>query len=484
VTEIVDATSTVERRLLIGGRSVGGGRVEPVTFPYDGREIGRVAVADEAHVEQALQTAAAAAEETAALPPWRRAEILLTASRLAEERREELARQMTLETGLAIWESRVEVDRTVEIFRGASEEARRLSAAGELVPIDAVSRGEGRHGRTRRFPLGPVLGITPFNAPVLLVAHKLAPALAAGNPCIVRPAPKTPLSAFSIADLVLEAGAPPAAVSVVPSSNELAERMVRDERIKVLSFTGSARVGWYLKSVAATSHVTLELGGNGAVIVHEDAQLDYVAERCSVGGYVRSGQACISVQRVYAHASVIEELTDRLVERVKALATGDPLDEATYVGGLISEEAARGAVELIDEAVAAGARVLCGGVRHGTIVEPTVLTGADDGHRICAEEAFAPIIVISPYSDFDEVLARADASPYGLQAGLFTNDLRLVERAFERLRVGALIVNDVNTFRVDQMPYGGLKRSGWGREGMRYAIEQMTEERLLVVDPR
>lgn len=483
MTETIDARRT-ERPLLIGGKLVSGGQTEPVVFPYDGSEIGRVYVADEALAEQALETAAAAAEETAALPPWRRAEILLAAAQLTLERREELARQMTLETGLAIWESRLEVERTVEIFRIAGEEARRTSALGELVPIDAVPRGEGRYGRTRRFPLGPVLAITPFNAPLLLVAHKLGPALAAGNPCIVRPAPKTPLSAHSVAEIVLEAGAPPAAISVVPSSNELAERMVRDERVKMLSFTGSARVGWSLKGIAATAHVTLELGGNGAVIVHEDANVDYVAERCSLGGFLRSGQACISVQRLYAHSSVVEELTDKLVERVKALRTGNPLDEGTLVGGLISEEAAIKAVDLIEDAVAGGAHVLCGGTRDGTIVTPAVITGADEGLRICAEEAFAPIVVISPYDDFDEVLARVDASPYGLQAGLFTNDLRLVECAFERLHVGALIVNDINTFRVDQMPYGGVKRSGWGREGMRYAIEEMTEERLLVIDPR
>jgi acyl-CoA reductase-like NAD-dependent aldehyde dehydrogenase len=218
--------------------------------------------------------------------------------------------------------------------------------------------------------------------------------------------------------------------------------------------------------------------------VHEDADIDYAAERCSFGGFLRSGQACISVQRLYAHTAIVEELTEKLVERVRALKTGHPLDEETLLGGLISEEAAVKAVGLIEDAVAGGARVLCGGTRDGTIVQPAVITGAGEHLRICAEEAFAPIVVISPYDDFDEVLARADASPYGLQAGLFTHDLRRVERAFERLHVGALIVNDINTFRVDQMPYGGAKRSGWRREGLRYAIEEMTEERLLVVDPR
>ena len=483
MTETIDALRTVHP-LVIGGESVPAADAEPVLFPYDGREVGRVAVAGEVEVERALDTAAQAAPEIAAVPPWRRAEILLKAAELGQARHERLARQMTLETGLALRESQLEVDRTIEILRIAGEEARRVSASGELVAIDAVPRGEGRYARTRRFPVGPVLAITPFNAPLLLVAHKLAPALAAGNPCIVRPAPKTPLSAFSVAEILLEAGAPPSAISVVPCSNELAEQMVRDPRIRMVSFTGSARVGWHLKSVAATPRVTLELGGNGAVIVHEDADLDYVAERCSLGGFLRSGQACISVQRLYAHRSVLAELTEKLVARVRGLATGDPLDPDTVVGGLVSEEAAGKAVELVEDAVANGARVLCGGTRQGTVVTPTVLTDATEEMRVCAEEAFAPIVVISGYDDFDEVLARADDSPYGLQAGLFTNDLRLVERAFERLHVGALIVNDINSFRVDQMPYGGLKRSGWGREGMRYAIEEMTEERMLVVDPR
>ena len=484
MTETIEATRT-DRPLLIGGKPVSGRQTEPVLFPYDGSEIGRVAVADEAIVEQALETAAGAAEEMAALPPWRRAEILLAAAQLTQERREELARQMTLETGLAVWESRLEVDRTVEIFRVAGEEARRVSATGELVPIDAVPRGEGRYGRTRRFPVGPVLGITPFNAPVLLVAHKLGPALAAGNPCIVRPAPKTPLSALSVAEIVLEAGAPPAAVSVVPCSNELAERMVRDERIKMLSFTGSARVGWYLKSVAATPRVTLELGGNGAVIVHEDANVDYVAERCSLGGFLRSGQACISVQRLYAHSSVVEELTGKLVERVQELTTGNPLDEGTLVGGLISEEAAVKAVDLIEEAVAGGARVLCGGTRDGTVVAPAVITGAAEqsahlrrgGVRADHRDLVRTTISTrcSPAPTRRPTVSRPAFSPTTCASSSVRSS---------GSHVGALIVNDINTFRVDQMPYGGAKRSGWGREGMRYAIEEMTEERLLVVDPR
>jgi glyceraldehyde-3-phosphate dehydrogenase (NADP+) len=391
---------------------------------------------------------------------------------------------MTLETGNAVWETRFEAQRTAEILAIAGEEARRIAAAGELVPIDAVPRGEGRFGLTRRFPVGTVLAITPFNAPLLLVAHKLGPALAAGNPCIVRPASKTPLSALSLGEILLEAGAPPSAVTVLPCQTELAERMVQDERVQMLSFTGSAEVGWRLRRIAATPRVTLELGGNGAVIVHHDADLDYVAERCAFGGFLRAGQACISVQRLYVHSSIIEPLTEKLLARIAGLTTGNPLDESTVVGGLIDEAAAEKAIALVEEAKASGARVLCGGTREGTVVAPTLVVDAPEQLRVCAEEAFAPIVVLAAYDDVDEVLARANSTPYGLQAGLFTNDIRIINRAFETLEVGALIVNDVNTFRVDQMPYGGAKRSGYGREGIRYAIAEMTEPRLLVVDPR
>ena len=476
-------TSTDTRPLLLAGTPTGSTDRQPVVYPYDGSEIGSVWLATEEIVERAL-AAAAADSELAALPPYRRAEILKRAAALVAERGPELARQMTLETGLAIRESRAEVDRTVEIFEIAGEEARNIAAAGEVVPIDAVPRGEGRIGLTKRFPVGTVLGITAYNAPLLLVAHKIAPALAARCPCIIKPAPKTPLSALSLGEIVLEAGVPPAALSVLPATNELAEKMVRDPRVRMLSFTGSARSGWHLKSIAAAPRVTLELGGNGAVIVHEDADVEHAAARCAMGGFLRAGQACISVQRLYAHESVFDSFRDKLVERVAELRTGDPLDDATALGGLVDEAAAEKAMTLIEEARAAGATVLQGGVRKGVVVEPTVLVGAPEDLRVCAEEAFSPIVVLLPYRDLDDVLERVNDSPYGLQAGLFSRDVRVIYRAFERLQVGALIVNDINSFRVDQMPYGGTKQSGFGREGLRHAIREMTEERLLVLDPR
>lgn len=484
MTRAADPARTSARPLLLAGIPTEGAEHIPVLFPYDGREVGNVWLAGDDQVEAVLAGAEAAEAEIAALPPFRRAEILFAAARLVLEREAALAEQMTLETGNAVWETRLEVRRTAEILQIAGEEARRSSAAGEHVPIDAVPRGEGRIGFTRRFPVGTVLAITPYNAPLLLVAHKLGPALAAGCPCIVRPASKTPFSALSLGEIFLAAGAPPAAVTVIPCRTELAERMARDDRVEMLSFTGSASVGWHLRRVASTPRVTLELGGNGAVIVHHDADLDYVAERCAFGGFLRAGQACISVQRLLVHTAVYDDLVGRLLPRIAALTTGDPLDESTLVGGLIDEAAAIGAIELVDEARRAGAQVLCGGTRRGTIVEPTLLTGVPAELRVCREEAFAPVVVVERYDDVDAAIARANDSRFGLQAGLFTNDIRIIQRAFERLEVGALIVNDVNTFRVDQMPYGGVKQSGFGREGMRYAIREMTEERLLVIDPR
>ena len=479
---LTSAVGTSVRPYLLGGAPVATGERQTVTFPYDGRIVAEVTLADEGAIERALAIASAARETTASIPPHERATVLNRAAALAEERLEELARQMTLETGNAVWETRVEVRRTAEILRNAAEEARRVT--GEVIPIDAWPNGTGRHALTRRFPVGPVLAITPYNAPLLLVAHKLASAYASGNPCIVRPASKTPLSALSLGELMLEAGALPDAVTVVPCPSALGERMARDDRIKMLSFTGSEEVGWHLQKVAATHRVCLELGGNGAVIIHSDADLDHAAERCALGGFVRAGQACISVQRVFVAADVADEFEEKFVARVSDLKLGDPLDDDTAIGVLVDDATTEKALALIADAKDGGATVVCGGGRHGASVEPTLLRGAPERARVSQVEAFAPIVSLQTYSDFDEALAAADSTPYGLQAGLFTNDVRLIYRAFERLEVGALIVNDANTFRVDHMPYGGAKRSGAGREGVRYAIREMTEERLLVIDAR
>jgi acyl-CoA reductase-like NAD-dependent aldehyde dehydrogenase len=480
--DAIESLATVPRPLLIAGEHVEGTEVSSVEFPYDGREIGQVWLADEALLDRALAAADGARNAMAALPPHERAELLGRAAELVRGRGEELAAQMTLETGNAIWETRLEVSRCVEVLRAAGEEARRLT--GEMVPIDAWPNGEGRIAWTRHFPVGTVLAITPYNAPLLLVAHKLAPALAAGCPCVVRPASKTPLSALSLGEILVEAGAPAGSVSVVPCRSSLAEQVLDDTRVKAISFTGSCEVGWKIKRLAHTPRVTLELGGNGAVIVHEDADVAYAAKRCAFGGFLRSGQACISVQRAYVHESIFDEFAASFLKEIGALTTGDPLDDSTIVGCLVNDEAADNAIEVIEEARDAGAAILCGGGRTGRVVEPTLLVDAPADGRAYTTEVFGPIVALAVYADIDDAIDQAGDSPFGLQAGIFTNDMRIINRAHERLEVGALIVNDVNTFRVDHMPYGGAKLSGVGREGVRYAMRDLTEERLLVVDPR
>jgi acyl-CoA reductase-like NAD-dependent aldehyde dehydrogenase len=478
-------TTAVEgetRSYLLAGRLVSAGEILPVIFPYDGRTIGSVRLADDAAVEFALANATEARRSVAAVPPFERATVLERAAEIVLERAEELARQITLETGNAIWETRLEVRRTVEILRAAGEESRRIT--GEVIPIDGWPNGVGRKAWTQRFPVGPILAITPYNAPLLLVAHKLASAYAAGNPCIVRPASKTPLSALSLGEIMIEAGALPGAVTVLPCRSALGERMACDSRIKMLSFTGSEEVGWHLRQVASTARIALELGGNGAVIIHNDADLDYAAKRCAFGGFLRAGQACISVQRIFVAAEVADAFEQKFLAEVEQLTLGDPLDDKTVIGVLVDDAAADNAVALIEEARGAGAELLCGGGREGRIVQPTLLRGTPRHVRLARVEAFAPIVVIERYDNVDAAIAAAGNTPYGLQAGLFTQDIRIIYKAFEQLEVGALIVNDANTFRVDHMPYGGAKRSGIGREGVRYAIREMTEERLLVIDPR
>jgi acyl-CoA reductase-like NAD-dependent aldehyde dehydrogenase len=468
-----------QREILVGGAWRGSSENATVTYPYTGEAVASVAQAASTDVEDAIVAATDAFTITRRMPAFRRAEVLLRAAALIQERAEQLSRQIVLETGNPIVETRSEVARTVTIFQIAAEETKRIG--GEIVPLDGIAAGERRLGEVRRFPIGPVAGITAFNAPLLLPAHKIAPAFAAGNPVIVKPAPRTPLSALSLGAILQEAGMPDGALSILPCDVATAQPLVVDERLKALSFTGSVPVGWSLKAQAIRKRVTLELGGNGAVIVHRDADVARAAERCAFGGFLRAGQACIAVQRIYVHEEVYEPFLAQLIARVRAIVMGDPLDETTRMGPLIDEQAARRAEAWVAEAVAAGATVRTGGRRQGSFLEPTVLTEVTADMRISCEEVFAPIVAVTPYQNFEQALTWTNASPYGLQAGLFCNDLRLVYRAFEELQVGGVIVNDVNSWRVDSMPYGGVKASGCGREGVRYAMEEFTEPRLLVL---
>lgn len=465
--------------LLIGGEMRTSGEVLEVRSPYDGSLVGRTFLADDAQIEVALASSEASFKKLRKLPAYRRSEIISAAARGMEERGEELARLVSLESGKPIKDARAEVKRAVTTFQLASEEAKRLG--GEVIPLDISPGSEGRFGIVRRFPVGPVLGISPFNFPLNLVAHKVAPAMASGNPILLKPSPKTPLTALVLGEIVDGAGWPAGGLNIVNCTNEQAGRIWKDERIRKLTFTGSAKVGWALKALAGERKVTLELGGNAGVIVHGDTDLDFAAKRCALGAFSNAGQVCISVQRIFVEKGVFEDFRDRFLASCKALKTGDPLDEATDIGPMIDEASARRAEEWVLEAVAGGARVLSGGRRKGNMMEPTVLTGTKHSMKVCSEEVFAPVVSLEPYSTFDEAIENVNRGRYGLQAGVFTSDMGRIFEAFERLQVGGVVANDLPTYRVDNMPYGGVKMSGFGREGVKYAIEEMTEPKILAV---
>ena len=478
------ATETLlgERGIVLGGAFVETGETYEIASPFDGSPVALVHRAGPAEVERAIAGASAAFEETRRIPSWRREQILDGIAAGVAARREEFARTIALEAGKPIKTARVEADRGAFTFSVAAEETKRIY--GELVPLDWLPGNEGREAQIRRVPLGPVAGITPFNFPLNLVVHKVAPALASGNPILLRPASQTPLSSLLLAEIVLEAGWPVDAIAVLPCSTETARPIVEDERIKLLTFTGSPAVGWGLKTRAGRKRVTLELGGNAAVIVNDDADIAYAAERVAWGGFAYAGQTCISVQRVFVHDAVYDEFAQELVARVEALAVGDPLDESTDVGPVIDRANAERVEAWLEEAVARGATVLTGGERDGNMWRPTVLEGAPEDVRVSCEEVFAPIVGLTRFADVQEAINAAGRSEFGLQAGIFTNDMRVVDDAFDRIDVGGLMVNDVSTFRIDHMPYGGVKSSGFGREGLRYAIEEMTELKLLTTNRR
>ncbi len=458
------------------------GMIVEVRSPYDGSLVARVHRAGTDEIASAIERSAAAFAVTRKLPVWKRAEILEKISGGIAARGEEFARTIALEAGKPITTARAEVSRAVFTFKVAAEEAKRIY--GEIVPLDWIPGNEGREAHVKHVPLGPVVGISPFNYPLNLVAHKVAPALAAGDPLLLRPASQTPVSALRLAEVIAESGWPTEAFSVLPCSTQDASALVEDDRIRLLTFTGSPAVGWALKSRAGRKRVTLELGGNAGVIVHRDADVEWAAERVAWGGFSYSGQSCVSVQRVYIHEDVYDAFERALLERVRKLKLGDPLDEETSVGPVIDSQAAERIEEWVTEAESGGARVLAGGRRKGNLWPPTVLAGITPEMRACREEIFAPVVGLYRYKDVREAIEAVDDSDFGLQAGLFTNDLSVIRAAFDGIEVGGLMVNDVSTFRVDHMPYGGTKQSGAGREGLRYAIEEMSEMKLLTLNPR
>lgn len=466
----------------VDGRWKEDGDIVEIHSPYDGTLIARVTQGRKQHAEAAIAAAVKAFGTTRRLPAFERQRVLRRISASMAERKEEFARTLAQEAGKPIKAARIEVDRAVFTFNVAAEESTRIY--GEFLPLDWQEFTAGRWGIVRRFPLGPIAGITPFNFPINLVAHKVAPAIAAGCPMVLKPAPQTPLCSLLLAECVQQAGWPDGGLNVLPLSNEDASLLVTDDRIKLISFTGSVPVGWDIKRRAGKKKVVLELGGNAAVIVHNDADLAYAAERCVTGGFAYAGQTCISVQRILVEHSVYGKFTDLLVQGVKTLKTGDPLDESTDVGPLIRESDAIRTATWIDEAVRAGARLLTGGHRYNLIVEPTVLTGTKIDMKVNCQEIFGPVVTVEPYSDFDQALRQVNNSSYGMQAGIFTRDAKLLFQAYEELEVGGVIAGDVPSFRIDHMPYGGVKDSGMGREGLRYAIEEMTEPKLLVMNLR
>ena len=468
--------------ILLRGERLETGATFEVRSPFDGGLVATVHNAQPDHIERALAAAGRAFATTRQLPAWKRSAILEWTAAAVAQRREELAHTIALEAGKPIKLARVEVDRAAFVLRTGAEEARRIG--GEILPIDWLPGTEHREALVRRVPIGPIVGITPFNFPLNLVAHKAAPAIAAGNPIILRPGPRTPVSALKLGQILLDAGWPPDALAVFPCSNEDTLRLVEDERVKLLTFTGSAAVGWMLKARAGRTRVTLELGGNAAVIVHADADIAYAAERVAAGGFGYAGQSCISAQRIYVHGSIYDAFASALVARARALKTGDPLDESTDVGPVIDAAAADRIGQWIEEARAAGARVLAGGGRRGPVWEPTVLEGAPASAKVNCREVFAPLVSLLRYDEVAEAIAAANDSEFGLQAGIFTYDQRVIDAAVDGIDAGGIIVNDSSAFRVDHMPYGGVKQSGVGREGLRYAIEDMTEMKLVLYNRR
>ena len=465
--------------IFLANKPVSTERTLGVSNKYTGREAARVGLADERIVAEATAQAVAAAGKCHEMPAYERANVLHHVVRRITERTEELAETLAIEAGKPIRDARGEVARATDTFRIAAEEATRMN--GEYLPLDVSQRGAGFAGICIRVPIGPCSFVTPFNFPLNLVAHKVAPAIAVGCPWVLKPASYTPISALILGEILAETSLPPGAFSILPCSREAADALTTDDRFKLLSFTGSPEAGWKMKSRAGRKKVVLELGGNAACIVDVDADLDHVTSRLTTGAFYQSGQSCISVQRIFIHQSIYDTLKCRMVAAATNLRTGDPLDENTFLGPLITEDDAKRIEGWINDAVARGARLLCGAKRNGSFVDATLLENVPDDLPISCREAFGPVAILEPFTDFSAVCKRVNDSAYGLQAGVFSRDIHKAFYALHTLEVGAVVINDVPSVRVDAMPYGGVKDSGLGREGVRYAMEDMTERRLLLL---
>ncbi|MGD9332556.1 MAG: aldehyde dehydrogenase family protein [Desulfobacterales bacterium] len=446
---------------------------------YTGTVATRVAMADARAIDEAIGAAVAAADPMRKLPPYERQAVLNHCLERFRQRQEELALALCVEAGKPIKDSRGEVTRLMDTFRIAAEEAVRID--GHLPNLEISPRVRGYRGMVKRVPIGPCSFISPFNFPLNLAAHKIAPAIAAGCPFVLKPASRTPVGALLIGEILAETDLPRGAFSILPCHRDGADLFTTDARLKLLSFTGSPTVGWQLKARAGKKPVILELGGNAACIIDADADLEDVTDRLITGAFYQSGQSCISVQRILIHEAVYAAFRTTLAAKTEALKAGDPKEEDTFIGPVISEKEAQRLKDWIDRAVAAGGRLVCGGNREGAMLQATLLEDVPSDQPVCAQEAFGPVAVLSKFTHFGEALRQVNDSVFGLQAGVFTNDLHKALQAWDELEVGGVVINDVPSWRVDNMPYGGVKDSGLGREGIRYAIEDMTEPRLLVI---
>ena len=451
-----------------------------VTNKYTGEVATKVALADAEVIDKAIAAAEKAQPAMTALAPYERQAILEYCVKRFTEREEELGKALCIEAGKPIKDAKGEVARLIDTFKIAAEESVRIN--GEVVNLEISARAKGYQGMTKKVPIGPCSFISPFNFPLNLAAHKVAPAIAAGCTFVLKPASRTPIGALIIGEVLAECELmPKGAFSILPCSRDGADLFTTDERLKLLSFTGSPDVGWALKAKAGKKPVVLELGGNAACVVDEDADISDAIDRIIVGAYYQSGQSCISVQRLLVHSSIYDDFKSRYVERVKALVSGDPSDEDTFIGPMISEGEAKRLDGWIKDAKEAGASVLCGGERDGAMLQATVMENVPKDCDASAEEAFGPLSILQPFDDYDSALEEVNNSRYGLQAGIFTRDIYKAHKAWDVLEVGGVVIGDVPSWRVDNMPYGGVKDSGLGREGIRYAIEDMTETRLMVI---
>jgi len=473
------ATTTVERKLLIAGGWVETGEWEEVRSPYSGEVVGRVPKAGADETRRAIDAAEGAMQEP--LPAHKRAEILVRVAAALGRRHDEVARLISDEAGKPMKAAKIEASRAMSTYTFSAVEARKL--AGEMVPMDASQAGEGKLAFTLRRPIGVVGAISPFNFPLNLVAHKIAPALAAGCAVVLKPAGQTPLSALLLAELETEAGLPPGWLNVlVGPASEIGDVLIADERVKAITFTGSSAVGWGLRERAPRKRVNLELGNATPLIVEADADVEAAAAATAQHGFSFAGQSCISIQRAYVQRSVYDDYLERLLPKVEQLVLGDPADEETDVGPVIDEAARDRILEWIDEARSGGAEILTGGELEGDLIRPTVIANASPDLMVSCEEVFGPVVTVNPYDSFDEAIELANGTRYGLQGGIFTGSVQTAFRAAQELEFGGVTVNEAPTFRADQMPYGGVKDSGNTREGPAYAVRELTEQRVVVVD--